>query len=151
MSLYLGSDHAGYPLKEKLKVYFDEKGIKYTDLGCFSEESVDYPDMAREVCEQVLEKPENKGILICGTGIGMSMVANKFSGIRAALCTDPMMAEYTRKHNDANVLCLGARVIDENAARGIAAAFLENEYEGGRHQPRLDKIQQLEKKFKFHR
>lgn len=144
MFLYLGSDHAGYKLKEKVKAYLDKQGKKYVDLGCFSEDSVDYPDMAREVVEKVLDKqPGNLGILVCGTGIGMSMAANKVKGIRAGACTTPMMAEFTRRHNKANVLCLGARVIEAKTAIAILKKFLESRFDGGRHVRRVEKIEAM--------
>ncbi len=139
----IGSDHGGYELKLEIKKYLDEKGIEYKDIGC-NGEACDYPDIAKEVCDLVLENKAEKGILICGTGIGISMAANKIKGIRAALCTDTYMAKFTRLHNDANVLCMGGRVLGGGAATEITETFLSTGFEGGRHQRRIDKISALE-------
>lgn len=140
-TLYIGCDHAGYQLKEELKKYLGEKGMKAIDLGCFSTESVDYPDISREVCEKVAENNFNMGILICGTGIGMMMSANKRPGIRAAVCTHEEMAKMARMHNDANVLCLGARIIDAALAKKLTDIFLETEFEDDeRHKRRIEKM-----------
>lgn len=144
--IYIGCDHAGYDLKKAVMSYLEQNEIKYNDLGC-NGERCDYPDIASKVCEKVLEnKDENLGILICGTGIGMSMAANKFKGIRAAVCSDEYSAKYTRMHNDANVLCMGARVIGSGLACEIADMFLNTGFEGGRHQTRIDKISEIENK-----
>lgn len=141
--VYIGADHAGYEFKNELKPFLDESGFSVTDLGCFSEASCDYPDIAREVSEKVLETEGAFGILICGTGIGMSMAANKLHGIRAALCTDESMAELARKHNDANVLALGSRTTDVEKMKKICLAFLNTEFEAGeeRHVRRVEKIE----------
>lgn len=139
----IGCDHGGYELKLEIKKYLDEKGIEYKDIGCDGE-PCDYPDIAKEVCDLVLNNEAEKGILICGTGIGISMAANKIKGIRAALCTDTYMAKFTRLHNDANVLCMGGRVLGGGVAIEITEAFLTTGFEGGRHQRRVDKISALE-------
>ncbi len=140
----LSSDHAGYPLKEAIRTYFDEKGIEYIDCGAYSADSVDYPAQAKKGCDCVTSGKCEKAILCCGTGIGISMAANKVKGIRAACCSDYFSAKFTRMHNDANVLCLGARVIGVGAALELVEVFLNTEFEGGRHQRRVDQIMQLE-------
>ena len=134
----LGCDHGGYALMQEVKKHLEERGLEYKDYGCYSEESVDYPVYAKKAANAVASGECERGILICGTGIGMSMAANKHKGIRAALCTDLVMAEYTRRHNNANVLCMGARIIAYEMAEMIADKFLETEFEGGRHQRRID-------------
>lgn len=141
----IGSDHAGFALKQKLMTYLNASGNEFKDFGCFDENSVDYPLIAGEVAKAVSDGECEKGILICGTGIGMSIAANKVNGVRAALCSDEFSAKYTRLHNNANVLCLGARVIGEGLAQDITEIFLNTEYEGGRHEKRLDFIKELEK------
>ena len=141
----IGSDHGGYLLKEELKKHLDAKRIKYIDFGTDSTASVDYPVYAKRVCEAIQEGRCDKGILICGTGIGMSMCANKCKGIRAAVCGDHFSAEFTRKHNNANVLCMGARTIGAGVALQIADIFLTTEYEGGRHERRIAMMMDLEK------
>ncbi len=133
----IAADHGGYLLKQILVPYLKEKGWEVEDLGTNSAASVDYPNYAHKLCESVLEK-DCLGILICGTGIGMSMAANKVPQIRAALCTNEYMARLTRQHNDANVLCLGERVLGQDLAKGIVDAFLNADFEGGRHQRRID-------------
>ncbi len=140
----LGSDHGGYALKEEIKKYLTEKGIPFTDLGTHSEESCDYPEFAEKVCRSVLSGESEKGILCCGTGIGMSMAANKIRGIRCALCSDGYSAEMTRRHNDANVLALGGRVIGPGLALEIVEIFLRTPFEGGRHARRVGKVMALE-------
>ncbi len=143
--IYMGADAAGYPLKESLKVRLIEEGYEVHDLGCHSTESCHYPLYAVPVAEAVQQAPDTTfGILVCGTGIGMSMCANKFRGVRAALCTNVFTGEMTRAHNDANVLCLGARVTDEETAQDILTAFLSTPFDGGRHTTRLDLIKDLE-------
>ena len=143
--IYIGSDHGGFELKNQVFSYIkNELKISIEDLGCFSKDSVDYPDIAKTVCEQVL-KNNGIGILICGTGIGISMSANKINGIRCALCSEQYSAIMTRKHNDANVLALGGRIIGVELAKSIVDAFLNTKFEGGRHQRRVDKIMLLEK------
>ncbi|MFC1750228.1 ribose 5-phosphate isomerase B [Pseudomonadota bacterium] len=142
LTIYLGSDHAGYDFKALVKEYIDSKGIKTLDLGAFSTESVDYPDIAREIGEKVTEEPGSLGILICGSGIGMSMAANKRKGIRAANCVNEYQSRMSRIHNHANVLCLGARVVGIDLAKGIIDAFLDaEESEEERHVRRVQKIE----------
>lgn len=141
----IGSDHGGYELKNHILKYLEEKGIEFKDYGCYSEESIDYPDIVKVVCEGIKKGEAEKGILICGTGIGVSMAANKIHGIRAALCGDVYSAKMTRLHNDANVLCMGGRVIGRELAMMIVDTFLTEGFEGGRHQNRVDKIHALEK------
>ncbi len=138
--IIIGSDHAGYSLKEEIKKYLDIININYLDIGTKNAESVDYPDIASELSLKVLENCENKGILICGTGIGVSMTANRFNGIRAALCIYPYMAKMARNHNNANVLCLGGRLVSPSLANEIVNVFLEEKFEGGRHKRRTDKM-----------
>ncbi len=143
--IFIGADSAGYTLKEYLKVHIEGLGYEVTDLGTDSEESCHYPTFASKVCEAVLGMPEDSyGILVCGTGIGMSMCANKYNGIRAAVCSDTFSAKMTRRHNNANVLCLGARVIGSCLAEDIVDIFLENEFEGGRHGIRVDMMRDIE-------
>ena len=145
--IIIGADSAGYTLKEYIKNYLSSKGYGITDMGTDSEASCHYPVFASKVCEGVLEAGGAAyGILICGTGLGMSMCANKYKGIRAALCGDTFSAKMTRRHNDANVLCMGARVIGACLAEDIVAAFLENEFEGGRHKTRVDMMAEIEKR-----
>lgn len=134
----LGSDHAGYPLKEDIKKYLENSGIEYVDLGTNSEESCDYPVFADAVCKAIVSGGCSLGILCCGTGIGMSMAANKHKGIRAAVCSDYFSAKYTRLHNDANVLCLGARVVGTGLAEELVGVFLTTDFEGGKHKRRID-------------
>ena len=144
MKIAIGSDHAGFPLKEKIRAYFDEKGIEYVDCGVYEIASADYPVQAKLTCEKIVSGECERGILCCGTGIGISMAANKVKGIRAACCSDYFSAKYTRLHNDANVLCLGARVIGEGAALELVDVFLNTEFEGERHQRRVDLITEIE-------
>jgi ribose 5-phosphate isomerase B len=138
--IYIGSDHGGYSLKLVLINYLKENNIEFADLGCDGE-TVDYPDIGKKVCKKVLEAPENRGILVCSTGIGISMTANRFAGIRAALCTDYYSAKYTRKHNDANVICFGKFVTGEGLAVELLDVFLNTGFDGGRHIPRINKIE----------
>ncbi len=141
----IGSDHGGYALKCELVKHLTEQGVELIDCGCGGE-TVDYPDIAEAVCAKVTGGECERAILICGTGIGISMSANKIKGIRAALCTDEYMAKFTRLHNDANVLCMGGRVVGGGVACGIADVFLSTEFEGGRHAVRVDKMMKLEGK-----
>ena len=143
MRMAIGADHGGFELKEALKKVMNKQGIIVEDVGCDSLEAVDYPDYARMVAEMVSEGLVAQGVLICRTGIGMSMAANKVHGIRAALCQSEFEARSTRAHNDANVLCLGERVIGAGVAMGVLAAFLDGRFEGGRHQRRVDKLDEL--------
>ena len=143
--LAIGCDHGGYSLKCEIMKHLAEKGIDFTDFGCGGE-TVDYPDIAERVCAEISEKKAERGILICGTGIGMSMAANKVKGIRAAVCGDCFSARFTRLHNDANVLCLGARVTGAGLALQIVDEFLNTGFEGGRHSARVEKVMKLEGK-----
>lgn len=142
--LAIGSDHGGYLLKQELMKHLDEQGIAYKDFGCYDEKSVDYPDIAKAVGTVVASGEYEKGVLVCGTGIGISMAANKIKGIRAALCNDYFSAKYTRLHNDANIICFGGRVIGPGSACELLDVFLQTEFEGGRHARRVDKITALE-------
>ena len=141
----VGSDHGGFGLKTAIKELLRERGITVEDLGTDNGNSVDYPDFGEKVAREVSAGKFEKGILICGTGIGMSIVANKFPGVRAALVTDPFMARMAKEHNNANILVLGERVLAASEAREIVATWLDATFEGGRHQGRLDKIASLEK------
>ena len=143
MKIIIGADHAGYSLKQEIIELLQEKEIPYRDVGTNVEESVDYPDFAGEVARSVAENDDHRGILICGTGIGMSIAANKVKGIRAALCHDTVSARATRNHNDANVLTMGARIIGPDLAREIVRVWLEEDFDGGRHQRRINKISDL--------
>ncbi len=144
--IIIGADSAGFPLKEELKSYLTEKGYEVLDYGTDSTASCHYPEFASRVCKGVLEDLDGSfGILVCGTGIGMSMCANKYNGIRAALCSDTYSAKMTRAHNDANVLCLGARVIGVCLAEEIVDSFLGAEFEGGRHAVRVNMMKDIEK------
>ena len=140
----IGCDHAGVELKKAVIDFLTEKGFELKDMGTDGE-PCDYPNMAESVCSLVTSGECEKGILICGTGIGMSMAANKIKGIRAALCSDAFSAKYTRLHNDANILCMGARTIGSGLAIEIVDIFLNTEFEGGRHQRRVDLISDMEK------
>jgi len=146
MKIALGSDHAGFELKEDLRAFLAERQVEVQDLGAFGEAPVDYPDVAIKVAEKVSRGEVERGLLICGTGIGMSIVANRFAGVRAALCHDPYTARISREHNDANLLALGGRLIGKGLAKEILKVWLETEFQGGRHQKRLDKITGLEEK-----
>ena len=145
----LGSDHAGFPLKEEIKKYLEEKGIAYKDYGCYTPERFDYAIAAKKACDGVMSGECEKAILCCGTGIGISMAANKVKGIRAAACSDYFSAKYTRAHNDANCLCLGDRVLGVGLALELVEVFLNTEFAGGRHQTRIDQIMAIEKGEKF--
>ena len=141
----LASDHGGLKLKEAVKKLLEERGIPFEDCGTENGESVDYPDYGEKVARKVAAGAAEKGVLFCGTGIGMSIVANKFPHVRAALVTDPFMARMAKEHNNANILVLGGRILDENQAREMVATWLDTAYEGGRHQGRLDKIAAIER------
>ena len=140
----IACDQAAYDLKLDVIKHLEERGIKYTDHGTHSTDSVHYPEYAHKVCVDIQEGKAELGILICGTGIGMSMAANKHKGIRAAVCCDTFSAEMTRRHNDANVLCFGARVLGKGVALQIVDAFLDAPFEGGRHKTRVDMFMALE-------
>jgi len=140
MKYFIGTDHAGFAVKPFVIEYLQKKGIEVEDLGTYSSESVDYPDFAHKVAEAVLANEGTKGILICGSGIGMSLAANKHKGIRAALCHDAYTAEMSRRHNDANILCFGERVVGVGVIESILEAWLTHEFEGGRHERRVKKI-----------
>lgn len=145
MILALGSDHGGYELKEAVKKHLTEKGIEFRDFGTIDGSSCDYPVIAEKVAKAVVEDPEiERGLLFCGTGIGISIAANKVKGIRAACCSDTFSAKYTRLHNDANILCMGGRVVGAGLAIEMVDAYLNAEFEGGRHQRRVDMITALE-------
>lgn len=140
----IGSDHGGYALKQEIMEYLRQIGVEFEDLGCYEPVSVDYPDIAKKVCARVTEGTAKLGILVCGTGIGMSICANKIKGIRAAQCADTFSARMTRCHNNSNVLTLGGRTVGPELAKDIVKEFLTAEFEGGRHQTRIDKIMELE-------
>lgn len=141
----IGSDHAAFSMKRLLKDYLEVKGYEVTDFGAHNESSCDYPDYGIAVGEAVVSGVCEAGVVLCGTGIGISISANKVKGVRAALCSEPLSAQLSRKHNDANVLAMGARIIGVELAKSILDAWLETDYEGGRHQKRLDKISEYEK------
>ncbi|AEH50284.1 ribose 5-phosphate isomerase B [Pseudothermotoga thermarum] len=143
MKIALGADHAGFRLKESVKSYLISKGYKVIDEGTYSEESVDYPDFAKKVAEDLKNNVADFGILVCGTGIGMSIAANRIKGIRAALCLFPEMAKLARSHNNANVLVLPGRLIGPELANWIVEAFLTEGFQGGRHEKRIQKLEEL--------
>ena len=145
MKISLGADHAGYPLKEKIKQRLAQQGIEVTDHGTTSIDSVDYPDYAREVAHDVAGKRADWGILVCGSGIGMAMSANKVPGVRAANVASELEAQLSREHNDANVLAVGSRILDDATAFKIVDKWLHTGFAGGRHQQRVDKISDLER------
>ena len=140
----IASDHGGYRLKEHIKAYLTAKGLSVLDCGCDSEESCDYPVFGKAAAQAVADGRCEKGIVICTTGIGVSIVANKVKGIRCALCSDPLSAEMTRRHNNTNMLAMGAGIIGQNLAMDIVDTWLTTEFEGGRHQRRVDNISALE-------
>lgn len=146
MRIAIASDHGGYLLKEELKAALTKEGFQIVDVGCESLASVDYVDYAEQAVAKLLSGECERAILICGTGIGMSIAANKFAGIRAALCHDHFSAQATREHNDSNVLCLGARVIGPGLAESIVKVWLGAAFSGGRHQRRVDKITAIEQR-----
>ncbi len=148
MKVAVGSDHGGFRLKEFVKGLLEGWGYQVLDFGTFSEESVDYPEYALKVVRAVLSGEAERGVLVCGTGIGMSIVANRFPGIRAALCHDPYTAKMSRLHNDANILALGGRVIGEGEAEEILRVWFEAGFEGGRHARRLGRIEEIEETMK---
>jgi ribose 5-phosphate isomerase B len=144
MRIAIGCDHRGLNLKRKIMELLPELGYEYEDFGCYDTSSVDYPDIGSKVAQAVAEGRVDHGILICSTGIGMSMVANKLPGARAALCHDTFSARRSRAHNDANILCLGEWVVGEGVAKDIVKAYLAADFEGGRHAERLKKVRALE-------
>lgn len=143
----LGCDHGGYAIKEAVKKYLEENSIEFKDFGCYSEESVDYPIYAKKVAQAVASGECEKGILCCGTGIGISIAANKVKGIRAAVVTNEFCAEMTRRHNDANILAMGGRVINEEQAVKLTKIFLETPFEGDRHINRVNMITDIESEY----
>jgi ribose 5-phosphate isomerase B len=144
MLIALGADHAGWELKEHLKAWLFERGHQVLDFGTHSPESVDYPDYALQVCEAINAGKAERGLLVCGTGIGIAMAANKVAGIRAAPCMDTFTARMSREHNDANVLALGARMTGRETAADILDVWIQSEFAGGRHQRRIEKMTALE-------
>ena len=142
MRIAVGSDHAGFPLKAALAGWLKEQGHEVLDLGTHSTDSVDYPLIGFEVASKVAQAEAERGVLVCGSGIGVSIAANRVSGARAALVQEPLSARLAREHNDANVVCIGARIIGEEMAREILKVFLDTPFEGGRHQRRIDQLDQ---------
>lgn len=140
----LGADHGGFEIKEAIKKYLEEKNIPYKDFGVFRGETADYPQIAYPVATAVASGKADKAVLCCGTGIGISIAANKVKGIRAAVVSDAFSAEMARRHNDANILCMGGRVIDEKKAVELAGVFLDTPFEGGRHEKRVGMITKIE-------
>jgi ribose 5-phosphate isomerase B len=151
MKIVLGSDHAGFKLKADLRDYLVEQNIAIFDMGVAEEIPADYPEIARAVAEKISRKEFERGILICGSGIGMSIVANRFPGVRAALCYDLYTARMSREHNDANLLVLGGRLIGKGLAREMIKVWMESVFQGGRHQRRLDQIESLDNEMKERR
>ncbi|HBM74188.1 MAG TPA: ribose 5-phosphate isomerase B [Clostridiaceae bacterium] len=147
MKIAVGSDHGGFHLKQVVMKHLDELGLEYKDFGCESCASVDYPDYALAVAEAIVSGEFDRGIIICGTGIGISISANKVPGIRAALCSDTYSAKMSRQHNDANVLAFGERVIGPGLALDIVDMFLKEKFLGGRHAVRVNKIKMIEQKY----
>ncbi|MDD2400958.1 MAG: ribose 5-phosphate isomerase B [Clostridia bacterium] len=146
MRIAIGSDHGGYNLKEEIKLFLRENGYDFKDYGTFDTKSCDYPDNAFKVAQAVVTEECDKGIIVCGTGIGVSIAANKVSGIRAALCSDTFSARAAREHNDANILTLGERVVGKGLALEIVRVWLTSSFLGGRHKKRVDKITLLEQR-----
>ena len=144
MIIALGADHGGFELKEAVRRHLDECGIQYRDYGTRTGEACDYPEMAKAPCKAVVSGECGAALLFCGSGIGISMAANRLRGIRAAVCSDYFSAKYTRLHNDANVLCLGGRVVGTGLACELVDVFLSTGFEGGRHQRRIDLIEQMQ-------
>ncbi len=144
MKIAVGSDHAGFSLKDGVIKHIEQKGYEVCDMGTYTTDSCHYPDIAEKVAKSVSKGECDLGILVCGTGIGMSLAANKVRGIRAAVCSDTFSARYTRLHNDANILCFGERVVGPGLALELVDAFLDTDFEGGRHQIRVDLIKKIE-------
>lgn len=149
LRIIIGSDHAGFFLKEDVREFLSEMGLEVLDVGTHSDESVDYPDFGAKVAEKVSSGEFVRGILVCGSGVGMTIVANKFSGVRAVLCLDSETARMSRKHNDTNVLVLAGRRTDIKTAKVIITTWLETEFEGGRHSRRLNKVTDIEKQLQI--
>ncbi len=147
MKVVLSSDHAGFQLKKKVKEFLSEKGIEFSDIGTHSDESVDYPYYALRVAEEVAAGRFERGVVLCGSGVGVSIAANKVPGIRAANVSDADSARLSREHNDANILALGARTIDPKRAMEIIDIWLKTEFSGGRHKRRLDQVREIERKY----
>lgn len=146
MKIGIGSDHGGFELKEILKDYLVEKGHSLVDVGCYSEDSVDYPDIGEDLCREVIEGNIDEAIAICGTGIGISIACNKVKGIRAAHVTDTFSARASKNHNNANVLCMGARITGVEIAKDIVDNYLESSFDHGRHERRVNKIMDIEER-----
>ena len=146
MKIAVGCDHGGLEHKNAIAEHLKERGFEVTDYGIYEQVSVDYPDIATKLCAGITSGEQELGILVCGTGIGMSIAANKVKGIRAAACSEHFSAKFTRLHNNSNVLCLGGRVIGVGTAIEIVDLFVDTEFEGGRHQTRVDKIMAIEDK-----
>ena len=144
MKIAIGCDHGGFELKEAVRGYLEERQIPYEDFGAYNTDSVDYAPIAAKAARAVAAGQADFGVLVCSTGIGISMAANKVKGIRAALCTNEFCAEMTRRHNNANILCMGGKVIDKETAVKRVDIFLHTQFEGGRHQRRIDQIAQIE-------
>lgn len=144
MKVAIGCDHGGFELKEAVRSSLEQQGVEVEDFGGFSMESVDYAPIAAKVARSVADGQADRGVLICSTGLGVCMAANKVRGIRAATCTDLFCAEMTRRHNNANVLCLGGKVVERSTALQMVETFLHTEFDGGRHQRRIDQIAQIE-------
>ncbi len=140
MKIIIGSDHAGFPMKEKVKAFLQDRGLEVEDAGTISKESVDYTDFGKKVASKVADNTFERGVLICGTGLGMSMVANRFKGVRAALANDLFSAIMSRRHNDSNILVMGGRLIGDTLALQLVETWLETPFDGGRHQERLEKM-----------
>lgn len=140
LKIAIGSDHGGFELKEKIVEYLKSNNYDYKDFGTFSSDSCDYPKIGKDISLEVANRSFDRGILVCGSGIGMSIVANRYKKVRAALCWDLTTAKFSRSHNDANILCLGQRVTDEKLALEMLGVWLKTEFEGGRHQTRIDMI-----------
>ena len=144
MKLALAADHGAYELKETIRKHLEEKGLEYKDFGCYSKESVDYPRFAYKAASAVAKGEYDFGIICCTTGLGVSMAANKVRGIRAAVCTNEMLAEMTRRHNNANVICMGQNVVPAELAVKLVDIFISTEFDGGRHQRRVDLLTAIE-------
>lgn len=144
MKIALAADHGAYELKESIKKHLEEKGTDYEDFGCFGKESVDYPKFAYKAAKAVADGKCDLGVICCTTGLGVSMAANKVKGVRAAVCTNEMLAEMTRRHNNANVICMGQNVVSMELANRLVDIFVSTEFEGGRHQRRVDLLTDIE-------